>query len=339
MSTRMKAAVVSAPKGAWELQDRPVPAVGPGQILVKVHACAVCGTDVWLAHDDLSFRPFPLQLGHEGVGEVVEVGPGVTSRAVGDRVGMPMVQKGCGVCAFCREEHPPSFVTAANCANPVLTGVTVDGAFAEYVVVDPAGTVVLPDAISYEAAAPTLCAGFTSWAALRRAAPAPGARVGIIGIGGVGHFAVQFAKAAGHHVTAITHSPDKADLARELGADHVVATGAELREAGGVDVLLHSSSHHGTALDAMAGLRPWGTMAMVGIAFDDFAVPALGLVSNSHRIIGTAHNGLEYLVEALDLVARGEVTPITEVFAFADVDEAYRRAATGQARFKAVVTM
>ncbi|GAB3247608.1 alcohol dehydrogenase catalytic domain-containing protein [Kineococcus gypseus] len=335
----MRAAVVHDARGPWTLEERPLPEAGPGQVLVRVHACAVCGTDLWMAHGDLSYRPFPLVLGHEGVGEVVAVGAGVHSRAVGDRVGVPMVQRGCGTCAFCRQEHPASFVTAANCAAPVLTGVTVDGAFAEYVAVDAVGTVVLPEAVPYEAAAPTLCAGFTSWAALRRAAPAPGSRVGVVGIGGVGHFAVQYAKAAGHHVTAITHSPDKAELARGLGADEVVADGAALRAAGGVDLLLHTSSHHGTVLDATRGLRPWGKIALMGIAFDGFAVPALDLVSQSWQVVGSAHNGLELLVEALEMVADGRVTPVTEAFDFADVEKAHQHAAGGGARFKAVVTL
>jgi D-arabinose 1-dehydrogenase-like Zn-dependent alcohol dehydrogenase len=335
----MKAAIISEPNGKWVVQDAPTPEAGPGQIKVRVHACAICGTDLWMAHNMLSYRPFPLLLGHEGVGEVVEVGEGVYSRAVGDRVGMPMVQRGCGVCAFCRQEHPKSFVTAANCANPVLTGVTVDGAFAEYVVVDAHGTVVLPDGISYEDAAPTMCGGFTSWAALRRANPQPGATVAVVGIGGVGHFAVQYAKTAGFRTVAVTHSPDKQGLARELGADEVVADGEGLKAVGGADVIMHASSNHSSVLDALNGLKPWGKLVMMGIAFDDMPLPALNLVANSQQVIGSAHNGLEYLAEALDFVADGEVKPRIETFDFSDVQEAYERAASGDVRFKAVVTI
>jgi len=248
-----------------------------------------------------------------------------------------MMQKACGVCDFCHEEHPNSFVTAANCAAPTLTGVTVDGAQAEYVAVDAGGTVVLLDAISYEDAAPTLCAGFTVWAALRRAQPAPGARIGVVGIGGLGHLAIQYAKATGHHVTAVTHSPDKADVARRLGADEVVSDGAGLKAAGGVDVLMHTSSNHAAVTDAMEGLKPWGKLVMNGIAFDDMTLPALSLVSNSHHVVGSAHNGLEYLVEALGFVARGEAKPMIEVFPKERVAEAHDRTASGAVRFKAVV--
>jgi alcohol dehydrogenase/propanol-preferring alcohol dehydrogenase len=334
----MRAVVVAEPDAEWRLEHRSRPDVGPNDVLVRVRACAICGTDLWLAQNKLSFRPFPLVLGHEGVGEVVAVGDAVTKRKVGDRVGVFMMQKACGVCAFCHEEHTNSFVTAANCDNPTLTGVNVDGAHAEYVAVDVGGTVLLPDAVSYELAAPTLCAGYTVWAALRRADPKPGARVAVVGIGGLGHLAIQYAKAAGYHVTAVTRSESKRAAAVELGADAVVTNGQELKEAGGADVLMHTSSNHAAVVDALTGLRPWGKLVMNGIAFDDMELPALALVSNSHQVVGSAHNGIEYLVEALDFVARGAVKPWIEVFPSERVQEAYERVVAGDVRFKAVVT-
>jgi D-arabinose 1-dehydrogenase-like Zn-dependent alcohol dehydrogenase len=334
----MRAVVVAEPDGAWQLQDRDRPEVGPDEVLVRIHACGICGTDLWLAQNKLSFRPFPLVLGHEGVGEVVAVGEAVTKRKVGDRVGVFMMQKACGVCDFCHEEHTNSFVTAANCDNPTLTGVNVDGAHAEYVAVDVGGTVLLPDAVSYELAAPTLCAGYTVWAALRRADAKPGARIAVVGIGGLGHLAIQYAKAAGYHVTAVTRSQSKREAASELGADAVVADGQGLKDAGGADVLMHTSSNHAAIVDALTGLRPWGKLVMNGIAFDDMALPALALVSNSHQIVGSAHNGIEYLVEALDFVARGAVSPWIEVFPKERVQAAYDKVVAGDVRFKAVVT-
>jgi alcohol dehydrogenase/propanol-preferring alcohol dehydrogenase len=255
----MKAAVVSKVDAQWELLDRDRPQAGPKQVLVRIRACGICGTDVWIARGTLAFREFPLVLGHEGVGEVVAVGEGVTERKVGDRVGLPMMQKRCGACDFCREEHVNSFVTAANCANPTLTGVNVDGAHAEYLAADVGGTILLPGEVSYEQAAPTLCAGYTVWGAIRRADPKPAARIAVVGVGGLGHLAIQYAKAAGFHVTAVTRTPDKQDVARRLGADEVVADGAGLNRAGGADVLLHTSS----------------------------------------QVVGSAHNGMEYLAETL----------------------------------------
>jgi D-arabinose 1-dehydrogenase-like Zn-dependent alcohol dehydrogenase len=338
MTAQMKAAVVNGANAPWELQDRDRPEVGPDQVLVRIHACGICGTDAWIAQDKLSYRAFPLVLGHEGAGEVVAVGEAVTKRKVGDRVGIFMMQKPCGVCDFCHEEHPNSFVTAANCANPTLTGVTVDGAHAEYIAVDAGGTILLPEGVPYELAAPTLCAGYTVWAGIRRADPRPGARIAVVGIGGLGHLAIQYAKAAGFHVTAVTHTPDKQDLARQLGADAVVSGGKALKDAGGADLLMHTSSQHGAVASAMEGLKPWGKLVMMGIAFDEMTLPALPLVSQSYQIIGSAHNTIEHLVEALDFVARGEVQPMIEVFPKERVADAYDKVVSGDVRFKAVVT-
>ncbi|MFD4192477.1 alcohol dehydrogenase catalytic domain-containing protein [Amycolatopsis thermoflava] len=338
MTGQMKAVVVSEVKGKWELQDRDMPQVGPDDVLVRIRACGICGTDQWITQGVLAFRDFPLVLGHEAAGEVVAVGEGVTKRKVGDRVGVFMSQKMCGVCDFCHEEHPNSFVTSANCANPRLTGVTVDGAHAEYVAVDAGGTVLIPDGVSYEQAAPIICAGYTVWAGLRRAEPKPGARVAVSGIGGLGHLAIQYAKAAGFHVTALTHSADKEDLARQLGADEVVADGAALKSAGGADVLLHTNSSHGAVAKAMEGLRPWGKVVLMGIATDELHLPALALTSNSYQVIGSAHNTIEHLVEALDFVARGKVSTMIETFPKERAEEARAKAAAGEVRFKAVIT-
>jgi D-arabinose 1-dehydrogenase-like Zn-dependent alcohol dehydrogenase len=338
MAPQMKSVVVSAAKGPWELQDRDVPEVGPNDVLIRIRACGICGTDLWISDGVLAFRDFPLVPGHEAAGEVVAVGEGVTKRKVGDRVGAFMAQKFCGVCDFCHEEHPNSFVSAANCANPTLTGVTVDGGHAEYIAVDAGGTVLIPDALSYEEAAPILCAGYTVWAGLRRAAPKPCARVAVSGIGGLGHLAIQYAKAAGFHVTALTHSPDKKDVALQLGADDVVSDGASLKAAGGADVLMHTNSSHSAVADAMNGLKPWATVVLMGIGTDELNVPALALTSNSYRIVGSAHNTVEHLVEALEIAARGEVAPVIETFPKERAQEARVRAAKGEVRFKAVVT-
>ncbi|MEV6903437.1 alcohol dehydrogenase catalytic domain-containing protein [Amycolatopsis sp. NPDC051372] len=336
--SQMKAAVISEVNGPWVLEDRPVPEVGPNDVLVRIHASGICGTDVWISNGTLSFKEFPLILGHESVGEVVGVGSSVTSRKVGDRVGIPMHQKTCGVCDFCREGHPISFVSAVNCANPTLTGVNVDGGFAEFIAADANGTVQLPDGISYEDAAPTMCAGYTVWSGLRRADAKPGAKIAVVGIGGLGHLAIQYAKAVGYHVTAVTRTPVKDELAREFGADDVVADGAALKDAGGADVLMHTSSSHAAVVDAMTGLKPWGKVAMIGIATDEVALPAGPVTFQSYQIIGSAHNGTEYLVEALDFVARGIVKPMVDVYPKERVGDAYEAAATSTARLRAVVT-
>jgi len=181
-------------------------------------------------------------------------------------------------------------------------------------------------------------AGVTVGAGLRRGGARPGARVAVSGIGGLGHLAIEYAKAAGYHVTAVTRTPDKRDLALQLGADEVAASGAALKKAGGADLLMHTNSSHAAVADAMEGLRPWGKVLVNGIGFDDMTLPMLSLVSNSYQVIGSAHNGLEYLAEALGFVARGEVKPMVEDFPKEDIKQAVAKAASGDVRFKAVVT-
>lgn len=173
---------------------------------------------------------------------------------------------------------------------------------------------------------------------MRRAAPTPGARVAVSGIGGLGHLAIQYAKAGGFHVTALTHSPDKKDFAVQLGADEVVSDGQSLKAAGGADVLLHTNSSHGAVTDAMNGLKPWAKVVLMGIGTDELSLPALGLTSHSYQIIGSAHNTIEHLVEALEIAARGAVTPIIETFPKESAEQARARAASGDVRFKAVIT-
>ncbi|MFI5613086.1 alcohol dehydrogenase catalytic domain-containing protein [Amycolatopsis sp. NPDC051903] len=336
--TVMQEVVVPSADADWELRDTEVPEPGPGQVLIRVHACGICGTDVWLTEAKLSFGPFPLFPGHEGVGEVVAVGAGVTSRAVGDRVGICTLQRGCGHCAWCTRAEPLDFVTAANCPNAVVTGMTARGAHADYLAVPDSATVLLPDGLSYELAAPVLCVGYTAWAGLRRADPRPGDRIAVSGIGGLGHLAVQYAKAAGFKTVAITRSEDKRRLALDLGANVVVGSGEELRAAGGADVLLATNNSNAAVVDAMQGVNPRGRVVLMGIAFDEFTVTTMPVVMNSLKILGSAHNGTQYLVEALELAAAGKVIPMVEVYGKDRIADAYRRAAEGKARFRAVVS-
>ena len=338
MSETMHSIELSGLNAEWSLTEVPRPEAAPGQVLVRVHASGICGTDVWITQGKLSFAPFPLTLGHEGVGEVVGVGSGVTTRAVGDRVGLVALQSGCGTCDWCRQHRPLDFTTAANCPGAILTGFNVNGAQADYIAVPADATVVLPEGLAYEQAAPIMCIGYTAWAALRRANPQPGARVAVTGIGGMGHLALQYAKAAGFTVLAVTGSADKHDLARELGADEVFTSGAELLAGGGADVLLGTSSSNLAIADAMQGVRANGTVMLMGISFDELPLTSMPMVMNSLTVRGSAHNGVQYLTEALQLVADGKVTPMIEVFDKKDSIEAYRRTAAGEARFRTVIT-
>ncbi|MFE7593570.1 alcohol dehydrogenase catalytic domain-containing protein [Kitasatospora sp. NPDC057512] len=337
----MWAAVVPEAKARWELREIPTPRPGPGQVLIRVHACGVCHNDLLVSQGVFPFPAFdPVVVGHEAAGEVVEVGPGVTGRRVGDRVGATWVQATCGRCAYCRLNLPLSGQSGMNCPEAVMSGLTVQGGHAEYVAVAAASTVLLPDAVPYETAAPLLCAGYTAWSALRAADPGPRERVAVLGIGGLGHLAVQFARAGGFETVAVTRSPDKHRLARTLGADHVVADGDGLRGIGGADVVLVTGTSYRAAAGALQGLRPNGRMVLATIdPAESFAIPPTSpFWAQRQQVIGATHNGLDRLTETLDLVASGAVTPLVETFPKERVAEALDRVERGEARFRAVVT-
>ena len=186
----MRAAIVSSKGSRWELRDIPEPRPGPNQVLIKVRASGLCYTDVHIT-DGFLPADFPCTLGHEPVGEVVEVGPGVSTRKAGDRVGVPWVQATCGRCEWCRRGKP------LFCPQQVGTGVNLPGGHAEFMVAYADATMLIPDGVPFEQAAPIFCAGYTVWSGFRIADPKPHERVAVVGVGGLGHLAVQYAKAAG----------------------------------------------------------------------------------------------------------------------------------------------
>lgn len=338
----MKAVVIPEVNAAWVLQDVPTPRPGPGEVLIQVRACGVCGNDVAASRSLLPFPDIsPAIPGHEPVGEIVETGPGVTSREVGDRVGTTWIRGTCGRCDYCRLGRPVSGTAAVMCAAPVSTGFTVQGGQAEYMVVAADQTVRIPDALSDELAAPVLCAGYTSWSAIRAADPKPHERVAVAGIGALGHLALQFAKACGFETVAITTSLDKHDLARNLGADIVVSDGQELQAAGGADVIVATSPSYVAAAQTLAGLRVGGRLVLAGIdvqnQFSIASVLGHPFFALDQKILGATHNGIGLLREALDIVASGKVTPLVETFAKEDIAKAVEKVGNGDVRFRAVV--
>jgi D-arabinose 1-dehydrogenase-like Zn-dependent alcohol dehydrogenase len=339
----MKAVVIPEVNGAWEIREVPTPHPGPGELLMRVQASGICVNDVLSTQGIIPFPSAdPAIPGHEPVGEVVEVGPGVTSRRVGDRVGTTWIRGTCGRCDYCRQELPVSGQAAFNCVAPTATGFTVQGGQAEYMVVGARETVLIPERLTPELAAPVMCAGYTGWCALRAAEPRPGERVAVLGIGAVGHLALQFSRACGFETAAITETPEKRELSRKLGADLVVANGAELRQAGGADVVLATGRSYRSATEALAGLRANGRMVLAGIdEHEPFTIPPATVYpffGQRQRVIGSTHDGLRYLREALELVATGAVTPMVEVFPIDRVGDAVARVAAGKARFRAVVS-
>jgi alcohol dehydrogenase len=328
----MQAAVVPAVNSPWEIRDIPQPDAGPNQVLVKMHASGICYADV---HETLGHLPgsFPRVLGHEPVGEIVAIGPGVTSRKVGDRVGTTWIQATCGRCEWC-QRGKKNF-----CGKQEVTAIQLQGGHAEYMPMYAEATTLIPDGVSYEQAAPIFCAGYTVWGGLRWAKPQPHERVAVVGIGGLGHLAVQYAKAAGFETIAVSHSPDKDKLIRELGADEIVRDGKGLAAAGGADIILATSNSAASMAESIAGLRPDGRLVVMGADHNPVPVSPIDLISRRIQVIGSTQNGAEYLYEALDYVAKGKVKVIAETYKLADARKAYERVAEGKVRFRAVLAI
>jgi alcohol dehydrogenase len=328
----MQAAVVPAASKTWEIKDVPQPNPGSNQVLVKMHASGICYTDV---HQTLGHFPgqFPRILGHEPVGEIVAVAPDVTSRKVGDRVGTAWIQATCGRCEWCQRGR------RMFCPNQKDTGMDLQGGHAEYMLMYADSTFLIPDNVSYEQAAPIFCAGYTVYSGLRWANPKPHERVAVLGIGGLGHLAIQYAKAAGFETLAISHSPDKDKLIRELGADEIVRDGKGLAAAGGADIVLSTSNSTKSMMDAIQGIRPDGRLVAMGADVEPISVSLVDLLMKRLQIIGSQQNGPEYLYEALDFVAIGKVKTIVETYPLAEAPKAYQRVVDGKARFRAVLTM
>jgi len=330
----MQAAVVTAVGGPWEVKNVPEPKAGPGQVLVKMHASGICYTDVHQTLGNLPGLTFPCILGHEPVGEVVAVGTGVHSRTVGDRVGVAWVQGSCGRCEQCLRGHGLFCVVA-----PEITGIQMQGGHAEFMPMNADATMLIPDGVSYEQAAPIFCAGYTVYSGLRWAKPQPHERIAVLGIGGLGHLGVQYSKAAGFDTIAISHSPDKDKLIRDLGADEVVRDGKGLAAAGGADVILSTSNSTKAMIDSIQGLRFDGRLITMGADAEPLSISLLDLIFKRIHVIGSQQNGRDYLYEALDYVARGKVKVMAETYPMADAPKAYQRVAEGKPRFRAVLTM
>jgi len=329
----MRAAVVPKIGSKWEVREVPTPEPSANQVLIKIRASGLCYTDVHITEGHLPIPiEFPRTIGHEPVGEIVALGEGVTSRKVGDRVGVPWIQASCGRCEWCLRGKPMF------CAQQIGTGINIQGSHAEYMVAYADATMLIPDGLGDEQAAPVFCAGYTVWSGIRWANPKPHERIAVVGIGGLGHMALQYSKAAGFDTIAITHSKDKVELAHKLGADVVVSDGQGLREAGGADIVLATSNSYKASADALKGLRPDGRLMLIGASDEPFTIPSpLEVMMQRLQILGSNQNGREYLYEALDYVAKGKVKVMAETFPLEHVAEAYEKVANGSVRFRAVI--
>lgn len=306
----MRAAVLHEFKKPLAIEEVPRPLLKANELLVRVEACGVCHSDLHVADGDWpQFRPItkmPLILGHEIAGRVVEIGGPAGELKIGDRVGLPWIYWTCGECEFCREGNENL------CTKQKITGVTVDGGFAEYVKAPASHVVKIPDGLSAVEAAPLFCAGVTVFRALKQAGILPGQRMAIFGIGGLGHLAVQIGREMGAEVTAVDTADEKLQLAESLGAakgfnakSRNVAK--ELRAAGGVHVALVTSAAKAAYDTAFACLRPTGMLLAVGLPPEDICFPAIMMAAKEVRIQASAVGTRQDLREVLTMASKGKI--------------------------------
>jgi alcohol dehydrogenase, propanol-preferring len=308
MARMMRAAVVRNFRQPLVIEERPVPEVRSGTILVKVEAAGVCHTDLHAANGDWPVKPTPPFVpGHEGVGFVSAVGAGVSDVREGDRVGVPWLHTACGHCSYCYTGWETL------CGKQKNTGYSVDGSFAEYVLADPNFVGHLPDGLEFGAAAPVLCAGVTVYKGLKETEARPGEWVVISGVGGLGHMAVQYAKAMGFHCAAVDIAEDKLQLARSLGADLTINASEEdpgtvmQKAVGGAHGVLVTAVSPKAFEQAFAMLRAKGTMALVGLPPGFFAMPIFDTVLKRITVRGSIVGTRADLAEALAFAGEGKV--------------------------------
>ena len=302
----MKAAVLREIGKPLTIEEVPTPSPGPGQVLIRVEACGVCHSDLHLAEGDWDLlRPvtkIPLILGHEAAGTIAALGEGASGVRVGDRVGVPWIHYTCGECEFCKEGKEEL------CVKQKVTGCMVDGGFAEYMLAPATHASPLPASLGSVDVAPQLCAGLTVFKAMKAAGVTAGQRMAVFGAGGLGHLAIQIAKAMGVQVGAVDIADDKLEFAKSLGAEWTVNAAEpvhkKLRAMGGVHVAMVCAASPAAYETALRCLRRGGTLAVVGMANEPFKVSAVSLVSGETRIVASAVGTRADLRELFALMER-----------------------------------
>ncbi|WP_413382589.1 alcohol dehydrogenase AdhP [Alkalihalobacillus sp. 1P02AB] len=336
----MKAAVVNEFNQKLEIQSVPVPELEHGEILVKIKACGVCHTDLHAAHGDWPVKPkLPLIPGHEGVGVVEEVGEGVTSIKVGDRVGIPWLYSACGECEYCLTGRETL------CPDQLNAGYSVDGGYAEYCKAPANYVVKIPGNLDFAEISPIFCAGVTTYKALKVSEAKPGQWVAIYGIGGLGHVALQYAKAMGLNVIAVDISDEKLELATSLGADLTV-NGLKVdpveeikNKVGGVEAAISVAVTKKAFEQAYGSVKRGGTLVVVGLPNDELPIPIFDTVLNGVTVKGSIVGTRKDLQESIEFAAQGKVRTNIELQPLDSINEVLERMENGKINGRVVLTM
>jgi D-arabinose 1-dehydrogenase-like Zn-dependent alcohol dehydrogenase len=333
----MRAMQVSEPGGSLELVQREVPAPGPGEALVRVHACGICHSDSLAKDGGYPGVSHPIVPGHEIAGAIESLGSGVQGWEVGQRVGVGWFGGNCGYCELCRRGD------LMNCLNMGIPGVTFDGGYADYVLVKASALALIPDDLGAEDAAPLLCAGITTYNALRHSSAHGGELVAILGVGGLGHLGVQFAAKLGFNTVAIARGREKEELARRLGAHHYIDStaqdpAAELVRLGGARVILATVTNAAAMSAVLGGLGVRGQLLIVGASMEPLQLPPAMLIGGSKSIAGHASGTSKDSEDTLAFSVLTNVRPMIETVPLERAGEAYERMMSGEARFRMVIT-
>src|SRR5713226_4359903 len=335
MKSTYKALEVSAP-GNLRLVERSVPEPGAGQVRIRVEACGICHTDAATVMGVYPGLALPRVPGHEVVGRIEAMGSGVSKWKIGQRVGVGLMGGEDGVCEPCRRGD------SVNCQNPVMSGVTVDGGYAEVMIAEARGIASVPDELNSAEAAPLLCAGITTYNALRNAGLRGGDLVAVQGIGGLGHLGVQFARHMGFRTVAIGRGRDKEKLAKDLGAHVYIDTATEdaaaaLQRMGGARAILATAPSGDAMGPLVSGLAVRGKLIVVGVPLDPMQLSAFPLVFGGRSIYGSLAGTAIDTEDALAFSVLENIRPMIETLPLEQAAEAYNRMMQGKARFRVVL--
>jgi D-arabinose 1-dehydrogenase-like Zn-dependent alcohol dehydrogenase len=336
----MRAVQVSRPGGPLELVERPIPAPARGEVRIKVKACGICHSDALTKDGTWPGLKFPRVPGHEVIGTIDAVGPDVPERWTdGKQIGVGWHAWHCGYCNACRRSNFFACETGVR-----VTGIAFDGGYADYMIAPYTALAQLPTELTVAEAAPLMCAGLTTFNALRNCGARPGDLVAVLGIGGLGHLGVQYASKMGFRTVAIARGQDKEPLARELGAAHYIDSqaadpSAELAKLGGAAAVIATVTH-GPAMSAtIGGLAPRGRLMVLGASQEPLNVSSLQLIMARRSVEGWYSGTSIDAEETLAFSAKTAVHSMNEFYPLDRAAEAYDRMMSGKARFRVVLTM
>ncbi|MGB8542733.1 MAG: alcohol dehydrogenase catalytic domain-containing protein [Candidatus Acidiferrales bacterium] len=327
---------VEVPKaGEFRVVERTISEPGAGQVRIRVEACGVCHSDSGTV-EGLFPIEWPRVPGHEAVGRIDALGSGVRGWTVGQRVGVGFLGGSCGYCEFCRNGD------LVNCRNQEFTGIHIDGGYAEVMLARASGLISIPDSLSSADAAPLLCAGLTTFNALRNAPAKAGELVAVLGIGGLGHLGVQYARRMGFEVAAIGRGSESAELAKKLGAHHYIDgaatdTAAALQALGGAKVILITASGGTTVATTFKGLRPGGLSIDVGVGPDSIEITSMDLIFGERKVAGSLTGNPATGDATLRFSALSGVSAMIETVPLEQAAAAYAKMMAGKARFRMVL--